>query len=532
MPGGHGRMFQWKERAGPVSVGDDAMTYFARVGEWVRNLSLARKVTAVIMGVTSAALVIACLALVEYDRSTARTSLIRDIGMLADVVGVTSTAAVSFGDANGATETLRAVSVNKNVRLAAIVRKGAVFARFDRRPDTAGTPIPARVDPELLRTPRAAFTFESDSLRLVRPILLEGELIGGVYLESDLDSLHDRLQRLYNTIAVVLSGALAVAFVLSWRLQRMILRPVIGLTETTRIVSRDKNYDVRAEKAGNDEVGVLIDGFNQMLSEIQRRDLKLLGEERARAEEMELRGRRAHEASRLKSEFVANMSHELRTPLNAIIGFTQLMHKGKVGPVSDEQAEYLGDILTSSKHLLQLINDVLDLAKVESGKMEIRPECVDLGKLVGEVRDILRGLASTKHLRVDSRVDAEIVTAIVDPARLKQILYNYLSNAIKFTPDGGEVSVHVSGEGPDFFRIDVRDTGPGIQPEDLARLFVEFEQLDAGAAKQHQGTGLGLALAKRLAEAQGGRVAVRSTPGEGSTFSAILPRVAKIPARQ
>ena len=308
------------------------MTYFARIGEWVRSLSLARKVIAVIMGVTSAALLIACLALVEYDRSAARTTLIRDIGMLADVVGVTSTAAVSFGDANGATETLHAVSVNKNVRLAAIVRHGVVFARFDRRPDTANTPITTRVSPELLRTPRAAFTFESDSLRLVRPILLEGELIGGVYLESDLDGLHDRLRRLYNTIALVLSGALAVAFVLSWRMQRLILRPVIGLTEITRLVSRDRDYNVRAEKAGNDEVGVLIDGFNAMLSEIQRRDIRLLDEERARAEEMELRGRRAHEASRLKSEFVANMSHELRTPLNAIIGFTQLMHKGKVGP--------------------------------------------------------------------------------------------------------------------------------------------------------------------------------------------------------
>ncbi|MEP7309833.1 MAG: CHASE sensor domain-containing protein [Acidobacteriota bacterium] len=146
-----------------VSVGDDAMTYFARVGEWVRNLSLARKVIAVIMGVTSAALLIACLALVEYDRSTARTTMIRDIGMRADVVGVTSTAAVSFGDANGAKETLHAVSVNKNVRLAAIVRRGVVFARFDRQPDTVSTPIPTRVDPDLLRTPRAAFTFESDS---------------------------------------------------------------------------------------------------------------------------------------------------------------------------------------------------------------------------------------------------------------------------------------------------------------------------------------------------------------------------------
>ena len=159
------------------------------------------------------------------------------------------------------------------------------------------------------------------------------------------------------------------------------------------------------------------------------------------------------EASRLKSEFLANMSHELRTPLNAIIGFAELMHRGKVGPVSAEHQEYLGDILTSSKHLLQLINDVLDLAKVESGKMEFRPEPVDLAKLAGEVRDILRGLAASKRLQVEIHVDPEVATVVVDPARVKQILYNYLSNAIKFTPEGGRI------DDPD------RARGAGLVPD-------------------------------------------------------------------
>src|SRR5579862_6710141 len=146
---------------------------------------------------------------------------------------------------------------------------------------------------------------------------------------------------------------------------------------------------------------------------------------------------RMQEASRLKGEFLANMSHELRTPLNAIIGFAELMYREKVGPVSAEHKEYLGDILTSSKHLLQLINDVLDLAKVESGKMEFRVEPVDMAKLAGEVRDILRGLAASTRLRVEVVVDATLGRVMVDPARVKQILYNYLSNAIKFTPDEG-----------------------------------------------------------------------------------------------
>jgi protein-histidine pros-kinase len=235
--------------------------------------------------------------------------------------------------------------------------------------------------------------------------------------------------------------------------------------------------------------------------------------------------RQMHEASRLKSEFLANMSHELRTPLNAIIGFAELMHREKVGPVSPEHKEYLGDILTSSRHLLQLINDVLDLAKVEAGKMEFRMEEVDLGQLASEVRDVLRGLASAKRLRVAIDVDPGLGTVVVDPARVKQILYNYLSNAIKFTPDGGLITVRARAEGAALVRLDVEDTGVGIAEDQLARLFVEFQQLDASAAKKYQGTGLGLALTRRIAEAHGGRVAVRSTVGAGSTFSAILPRV-------
>jgi PAS domain S-box-containing protein len=235
--------------------------------------------------------------------------------------------------------------------------------------------------------------------------------------------------------------------------------------------------------------------------------------------------RRMQEASRLKGEFLANMSHELRTPLNAIIGFAELMHRGKAGPISAVHREYLGDILSSSQHLLQLINDILDLAKVESGKMELRPETVDLASLLGEVRDVVRGLAVSKRLRLETHVDSEVATVTVDPGRVKQILYNYLSNAIKFTPEEGRVEVRILPEGPELFRIDVEDTGVGIAPEQLGSLFLEFQQLDGGPAKRYQGTGLGLALTKQLAEAHGGRVAVRSTPGQGSVFSAILPRV-------
>jgi PAS domain S-box-containing protein len=242
-------------------------------------------------------------------------------------------------------------------------------------------------------------------------------------------------------------------------------------------------------------------------------------------EELEQQARRVQEANRMKSEFLANMSHELRTPLNGIIGFSELMYDGKVGALAAQHQEYLALILKSSRHLLQLVNDVLDLAKVESGKFEFVPEPVDLPKLLGEVTGVQQSVAAQTRVRVEVDVAADLDQVVVDPAKLKQVIYNYLSNAIKFSPEGGRVRIRVAAEEPDLFRIEVEDTGIGIKPEDIDRLFVEFQQLDASAAKKHQGTGLGLALTKRIVEAQGGQVGVRSELGTGSTFFAVLPRV-------
>jgi len=241
---------------------------------------------------------------------------------------------------------------------------------------------------------------------------------------------------------------------------------------------------------------------------------------------LEQLSQQAFEATRLKSEFLANMSHELRTPLNSIIGFASLMRSGKVGTLSPDHNEYVGDILSSGQHLLRLVNDILDLAKVEAGRMEFHAERRRLAELVNEVCSSLRPLALSRRIDVRVEIDGELLEVGVDPARLKQVLYNFLSNALKFTSEGGRVSVRASPEGPDEFRLAVADDGPGIREEDLGRLFVEFQQLDSSTSKRHQGTGLGLALTRRLVEAQGGRVGVQSSRS-GSVFHAILPRGAR-----
>ena len=237
--------------------------------------------------------------------------------------------------------------------------------------------------------------------------------------------------------------------------------------------------------------------------------------ERARAE--------AEQTSKFKSMFLANMSHELRTPLNSILGFSSLLVDGAVGPLAAQQAEFIGDIHTSGKHLLRLINDVLDLSKVEAGRMEFQPEEIDLEALTAEVANVLRGVEVEKRLRVVVTSAPTLRSVHLDPARLKQVLYNFLSNACKFSPPGATVELRLLDAG-ESFRIEVADEGPGIVEKDLKRLFIEFEQLDASSTKLHAGTGLGLALTRGLVEAQGGSVGVTSTPGEGSVFWAVLPK--------
>lgn len=230
----------------------------------------------------------------------------------------------------------------------------------------------------------------------------------------------------------------------------------------------------------------------------------------------------ATRASEIKSRFLASVSHEFRTPLNGIIGFSELLYDALAGPVTVDQKEYLSDILSCSRHLLTLINQVLDLTKIESGKMDFQYEPVEVEALACEVAEGIKTLAESKRITVRIDCGQPVGTVRADALRLRQVLFNYLSNALKFTPDGGFVWVRIRRENAAFYRIAVEDNGVGIRSEDMGRLFTEFGRL--GAARQSEsGTGLGLAITRQIVEKQGGRVGVDSTPGAGSRFWAVLP---------
>lgn len=228
-------------------------------------------------------------------------------------------------------------------------------------------------------------------------------------------------------------------------------------------------------------------------------------------------------ANHAKDRFLASMSHELRTPLNGIIGFAEFLADGKPGSLNDKQKEYLGDILQSGRHLLHLINDMLDLVKVQAGKVELRPEQFSLADAIREVCTGVLPIAEAKSIEVSVDVAPSLVSVTLDRQRFTQILYNLLSNALKFTDPHGHVHVEVAPHGEGSFQLVVTDDGMGIRDEDVERLFMEFEQLDSGIARRFGGTGLGLALTRTLVNLHGGTVEVQSEIGKGSRFLVVLP---------
>jgi len=386
------------------------------------------------------------------------------------------------------------------------------------------------------------YRFEKGYLDVFHDVTLNGEHVGTLFLQSDLRQWSIRARRYASILIIFVLVSGLFAFLVSSKLQGLISRPILHLEDTMRMVSADKNYEVRAVKTYGDEIGRLLDGFNTMLTEIQQRDSVLQstnGELQTRTQELEeeishrkqtqeelLNAKHAaEEANRAKSTFLANMSHELRTPLNAIIGYSEMLEEETRDSGKIENIQDLKKIQAAGKHLLSLINDVLDLSKIEAGKMGIHLETFDVPHVIEEMVTTLQPAAAKNANSIKVHLAENVSVMRADITKVRQILYNLLSNACKFT-DHGTVSLNVDQirvADRNWIQFRVSDTGIGISAKQKENLFQEFAQADASIARKYGGTGLGLAITHRFVQLMKGQINVESEPGQGATFTVQLP---------
>ncbi len=308
---------------------------------------------------------------------------------------------------------------------------------------------------------------------------------------------------------------LLLAFLGSRFLARTLTRPILALKQgAARIGAGD--LSARLEVKTGDEIEVLANEFNRMAEQLADYTAGLERKVAEKTAQLEL-------ANRHKREFLANMSHELRTPLNAIIGFSEVMKEEMFGKLNPKQAEYAADIHSSGLHLLSLINDILDLSKVEAGRMELDIAAFDVAAVLSNVLILIRDRAQQGKLKVELVVQPVMAPVVADERKLKQIVLNLVTNAVKFTKPGGRVTV-TAAQDETGLTLAVADTGIGIAKEDLAKVFAEFHQIHSSGEARFEGTGLGLALTKALVELHGGRISLQSEAGMGSTFTVWLPK--------
>ena len=499
-----------------------------------RDVPIKDKLRVVILITSAVVLVIASSIFVINEIIVFRRNMVTDLLTLAELIGINSQAMLSFENRKEAEENLSALKAKSNIISAHLFDAyGEPFASYDREhvPRQQGASL-RKYYFDITQMPQEeikdSYFFKDNHLDVFKKIIIANEHIGTLHIQSDLTYLKERLFWVGILMVMVMLASLLLAFVLASKFQTLITTPIYALLSTMKEVSTQKNYSIRTKKLSNDELGTLINGFNEMLTQIELRDKELSHyrdnlEEKVKQRTLELAEARdqALAANKAKSIFLANMSHEIRTPMNAVLGYAQILQRDST--LTKEQKETLQIIQNSGNHLLGLINDILDISKIEAGAMEVRPENFYLDELIKGISAMFKIRCEQKQLiwRVEMNVQGKQLV-YADQGKLRQILINLLGNAVKFT-ERGEVVLCISKADEEIYHFDVTDTGQGIPRKSQHKIFEPFQQEKAGFEKG--GTGLGLAITKRQVELMQGTIHVVSKVGKGSCFTVQLPLV-------